>query len=453
MLRYVLLGLACALALAAAPARAHFIWLDLQPSDGGKSQARLYFSEEPEPGEPDLIGKAAKVKVWLRKADGTLAEVKLNPAAEAEAALVADCADATAVSLEGNWDYGVYSHGPKGMLLNYYAKGLGADWTKNPALARAEKLKLDVVPTLVDKKLAVQVLYDGKPVSKGDVQFVDPSGEHHDLTTDEQGRAEITAGGGAWAVRAAVIEADKGGERDGKKFQQTWHYATATFDVPGQPLAAKKKVEADPAALEALVRARDGRAIWSDFPGFKADLKVVSGDKATDAKVTIDADGVVSVEMPKSEVSDWVEEQLNSMVQHRMPDGEVTQGDVTFAEPDGTHPLGRKIDLGDPSAQSAYRIKDDVIMEVNRTAGPTMRFTISVLEIERNAENKYLPRSFTMNFFDAKSGDLKTSLGYFNSWQRVGAFDLPKQIIEIDAHKGGASTKEIAFSNFELLKK
>ena len=54
------------------------------------------------------------------------------------------------------------------------------------------------------------------------------------------------------------------------------------------------------------------------------------------------------------------------MVQHRMPDGEVTQGDVTFADEADTHPLGRKIDLGDPSLQSAYRIKDDVIMEVNR---------------------------------------------------------------------------------------
>ena len=61
----------------------------------------LYFSEEPEPGEPALIGKAAKVKVWLRKADGTLAEVKLNPAAEDEAALVAECADAAGASLEG----------------------------------------------------------------------------------------------------------------------------------------------------------------------------------------------------------------------------------------------------------------------------------------------------------------------------------------------------------------
>ena len=31
-------------------------------------------------------------------------------------------------------------------------------------------------------------------------------------------------------------------------------------------------------------------------------------------------------------------------------------------------------------------------------------------------ENKYLPRAFTMNFFDAKSGALQLSLGYWNEW-------------------------------------
>lgn len=450
MLRKVLLGLACAVAIGS-PARAHFIWLDLQPAEGGQGQARLYFSEEPGPGEADLIGKAAQVKVWLRKSDGTASEVKLTAAREAEAALVAACA-CEGTSLEGTWDYGVYSRGPTaGPLLQYYAKGLSGDWAKDSKLTRAEKLKLDIVPALAGKKLAVQVLYDGAPVKDSEVLFVDPTGEHHDLKTDEEGKAQIDASAGQWGVRAAKIEADKAGEHGGKKFKQTWHYATLTVDVPGTTLTAEKT--ASSSALDVLVRARDGRAIWKEFPGFSADLAVLSGDKTINGKVQIDADGVVTLDMPKSKVADWVEEQLNSMVQHRMPDGEVSQGDVTFAEELGPHPLGRKIDLGDPSLQSAYRIKDDVIMEVNRSAGPTMRFTISVLEIERNAEGKYLPRSFTMNFFDAKSGDLRVSLGYLNSWQRVGSFDLPKQIIEVDAHKGGASTKEIAFSNYKLLAK
>jgi hypothetical protein len=347
----------------------------------------------------------------------------------------------------------VFAHGPAPTLLNYYAKALGSDWTTSAAKTRAEKLKLDIVPALDGKNLAVQVLFDGQPVADAEVLFVDPAGEHHEVKADAQGKVSIAAKPGAWAVRSSKVENGKGGERDGKKFDHTSHYATLTLDVPGTTLTAEKTPSAGDSALDLLVRARDGRAMWQDFPGFTTDLTVLSGAETLQGKATIDADGVVTLEMPKGKLTDWVEEQLNSMVQHRMPDGEVSQGDVTYAEEASAHPLGRKIDLGDPSLQSAYRIKDDAIMEVNRSAGPTMRFTISVLEIERNPENKYLPRSFTMNFFDAKSGDLRTSLAYFNSWQRVGAFDLPKQIIEIDAHKGGASAKQIDFSNCKLLAK
>ena len=123
---------------------------------------------------------------------------------------------------------------------------------------------------------------------------------------------------------------------------------------------------------------------------------------------------------------------------------------MRYADETGSHPLGRKIELHDGDQNSAYRLKDDVIMEVNRSAGP-MRFTISVLEIERNAEQKYLPRSFTMNFFDAESGQLRSSLGYFNSWQRVGQLDLPKTILEVDARQGTPTTKQIVFDNCHLI--
>ena len=181
---------------------------------------------------------------------------------------------------------------------------------------------------------------------------------------------------------------------------------------------------------------------------------MLSGDETIKGKVEIDADGIVTLDMPKSKTADWVEEQLNSMVQHRMPDGEVSQGDVTFAEENGPHPLGRKIDLGDPSLQSAYphqgrRDHGSESLGRPRPCGSRSACWRS----ERNAEGKYLPRSFTMNFFDSKTGDLRMSLGYLNSWQRVGEFDVPDKIIEVDAHKGGASTKEIAFTNCELLSK
>ena len=135
-----------------------------------------------------------------------------------------------------------------------------------------------------------------------------------------------------------------------------------------------------------------------------------------------------------------------------MPDGEVGEGNITYPDNDRAHPLGRLIDLGDPSLESRYRIKDDVILEVNRSMG-SQRFTISVLEIIRNAENKYLPRSFTMNFFDSATGALAMSLAYRNDWQRVGDYDLPQMILEINSRPGGASTRQIVFKNCRLLEK
>ncbi len=414
-------------------------------------QARLYFSELPEPGESHLIGKIAHAKAWVRDAAGQRVALKLGQPDEDAALLPLVGKVAPGDSLEAVCDYGVYERGPAGLLLQYYSKCLSGDWAQQgDKAARAEGLKLDVVPTLKDGKLSLEVLYQGQPAGTGEVLVVGPNGEVEELTADEQGRAIVdTQSPGRYAVRAAHIESNKSGERDGKKYAQTWHYCTLLVDV--RPTTAADSAELS--AVDALERARAGRATWEDFPGYTTDLTVTSGDEKVSGKATIDSSGVVELDMPKSKLTDWVEEQLNSLVQHRMPDGEVSEGNVQWAEPNDDHPLGRLISLGDTAFSSAYRLKDDVIMEVNRSAGPAMRFTISVLEIERNAENKYLPRAFTMNFFNSKSGELQNSLGYWNEWCRVGTFDLPKTILEVDAHPGGTTTKQIAFSNCKLIEK
>jgi hypothetical protein len=299
------------------------------------------------------------------------------------------------------------------------------------------------VPTLTGDRLVLEVLYQGKPSVGSEVVLIAPDGEQKEVKTNAEGRVELPATAGRHAIRAAHIERDKSGQRDGQKYAETWHYATLTLDVPATTGPAVS-------AVDLLEKARAGRSLWGDdFPGFTADLGISGDGQQLTGKLTIDAEGDVSVELSKSPLADWAEEQLHSLVQHRMPRGEVVQDKVTYSDDDTAHPLGRKIDLGDPNLQSAYRIKDDVIMEVNRSMGK-QRFTISVLEIERNAENKYLPRAFTMNFFDSASGDLKMSLGYWNSWQRVGKFDLPKSILEVAAHKGTTAAREIDFRDVRL---
>ena len=98
------------------------------------------------------------------------------------------------------------SRGP-GVLLQYYARHLAGDWARSPSLARAERLKLDIVPSLEGKQLRLAVLYQNQPVAGGEVVIVDPAGEVHELATDDKGRVDIVASAGRFAIRAAHKEA------------------------------------------------------------------------------------------------------------------------------------------------------------------------------------------------------------------------------------------------------
>jgi uncharacterized GH25 family protein len=427
----------------ATSARAHFVWLDLETPSAGPATVQAYFGELPEPGEPQLIGKIATTKAWARGADGKTVELKWAAPDEKTAALVAQCDRDSAYSVEATCDYGVYQRGPKGVRLFYYAKHLADDWAVQPAdLRRAERLRLDIVPALADDKLVLSVLFDGKSDAGRELVVHTPEGAEQQLKTDEQGRAELTAAAGRYAVRVGHIQPDSSGELNGKSYAQTWHYATLTLAVP-------EITPAEIDAAELLKRAREARSLWIDFPGLSADVTLTAESEQLKGKLAISSDGSVTLDLPETALRKWAVDQLESLVQHRMPDGEVAEGTVTYADSDRNHPLGRKIDLGDADAQSRYRIRGDEIREVSRNAGP-MRFTISVLEITRNADNKCLPRSFTMNFFDAASGDLKTSLAYWNDWQRVGDFDVPRVILETSTHGKSVLTRQIVFKNCRL---
>ncbi len=432
---------------------AHFIWVDVAPIEG-TPRAHLYFGEAPGPGEPHLIGKIAHAKAWTRTATGETKELKLTKSkSEDRPALVADQPSAAPCSVEMFCDYGVYAHGGPGVLLQYYAKHLAGDCLEQPSLAKSDKLKLDIAPSVAAAKLTLAIQYEKKPAADREVSIVDPANKEHVLKTDSAGQVIISdTKAGRYSVRVGYIEPDRSGERDGKAYKQTWHYATLTFELPESSAASASvaKPKADPEAVAALVRARAGRAIWKEFPGYAADVTVTAGDQRIVGRVTIDASGVATLEAPASALTAWTEEQLASLVQHRMPDGEISEGAIRWAEADMSHPLGRLIDLGDPHLKSAYRLKDDVIMEVNRQMGPDLKFTISVLEIVRNTENKYLPRSFVMNFFDTKTGEIKTSLAFLNEWQRVGQFDLPSKIVEVNSAGGVSTTRQLEFTNLKL---
>src|SRR5262249_30295621 len=82
---------------------------------------------------------------------------------------------------------------------------------------------------------------------------------------------------------------------------------------------------------------------------------------------------------------------------------------------------------------------------VNRSMGP-IRFTITMLENRTNAEGKFLPVSYVVNTWDNKTGALQRSEAHFQSWQRVGAFDLPAttRVVTATAEARGSNSPPTA---------
>jgi len=450
-------------------AEAHFVWVAVQSDKDGKPTAAVWFNEGAEAGAARLVDRLAPTQAWLHTKDGKSAPLKLTAQRDEETgSLKAPIAAAAApYAVEATCRYGIFAHGDEPMLLHYYAKHLEAATAADlAAIGRAEKLPLDIVPRLSPEGLLLTVLWQGKPAADAVVTVVGPKDEEVELTTNAKGEATVkNAAAGNYAIRARVI-VDGAGELDGKSYKTTHHYSTLTCKLPAASTAAvpasasatATTAKTSPAgastsdltAQQFLDRARDARALWVDFPGFTSEMTLWSGGKKADGKLTITADGEVKMRGFEGIERAAVEQLLESMVQHRMA-GNGPQQPVVYVEEAAEHPLGRMIRFeGDTAMHSAYRVKDDVVSEVNRRMGDS-KFTISVLEVARNPEGKYLPTTINVSYWDAKSGALKTSETHFSSWKRVGKFDLPARVAVIRSTAGGGQAIEMELKNQQLV--
>jgi hypothetical protein len=454
------LFVACIVAVVAESARAHFVWLQTEPADKA-TQVYLWMSETTVPGEAPLLDKIAQTKVWVAKADGTQQPVELKKEVKGDTgSWTATLADEPA-ALEATCDYGIITRGET-FLLQYHARhlNLAKSMAAKPA-SGGKQLPLDVTVNREGKSLLFNIRFEGKPATDAQLIAITPDNQERELKVDSSGTARIEdAAPGEYALRARV-ELKTPGERDGKKYDLVRHYTTVTFRLPnadGKFVAAPKNTVAvattataevaNPEALELLRKARDARAVWENFPGFKADVVARIDGKLEEGTISVDNEGTTAVNFKDDKIREWAEQQAGSLVQHRLPSGFGEERPV-FADDDKNHPLGRLLKLGDAGFGSVYRIRDNQVTEVNRMAGP-MRFTITVLENDKNAAGKYLPRVFSITTWDAKSGEIKSSSSVINTWTQVEKFDLPNRILEVSTTPGDRHVRELVFSNYKL---
>jgi Protein of unknown function (DUF3386) len=428
-----------------ASAQAHFLFVRvLPPAEGGRA-AEVYFSELAEAGDPRFVEKIAHTQLWLQTTPGKFEPLKVHKAPDR---LRAWLPYAGSLVVAGECRYGVLAR-PKqtAFLLRHYPKAIAGNPEQLNRMQPHGKLPLEIAATIDGDRLRLVALRNGKPAP--DVEFVtiDAKLNNDKLTADGDGKAAWKPPApGNYSVYTHYVTKEAG-ELDGKKYEEIRDFATLAFTWP------LERTDADPAAVALF---EEARAQWKDFPGFSAALKGSLDGRACEGSMSIDAKGKVSfADLDPSQaeaVAPWVQEQLESIVLHRL--ARAAQGSkpvLRFAETRDDHPLGRLLIFDGGKFASSYRVLDKQIMVVNRHAGKE-NMTITVLHNERNAEGLFLPRSYTVQYWDATSGALKRSETVQERWQRVGSWDLPAQHTVTTATEAGLSVRSFTLSKHELLK-
>lgn len=82
---------------------------------------------------------------------------------------------------------------------------------------------------------------------------------------------------------------------------------------------------------------------------------------------------------------------------------------------------------------------------------PGFAADVSVLDVARNAEGKYLPQTFTVSYWDAETGAVRFHQTHQQQYARVGRFDLPARLMEVYSAPNEYHVRTIALCNHRLL--
>jgi hypothetical protein len=425
-------------------AEAHFLFIHIgPPAEAGRS-AEVYFSEQAQAGDPTFIDKIAHTKLWAHKSPGEFQPLKVQKATDR---LRAYLPVSGSVSVIGECEYGVLKREVP-FLLRYYPKAIAGKPDELNRLRPRDGSPLEIMATVDADQITLVALRNGEPIPDAVFTTVDADLVNEEISAGPDGRATWKPpSNGRYSIYTRYVT-KKSGELNGKKYDEIREFATIAFAWP----LDRRGPDAEAVALfeEALA----ARAQWSGFPGFTAPIAGDIDGRQFSGSVKIDSDGGVTLDSNDTPIEAWVKDQLESIAMHRIAS---SQGDASaaakpvlrFADDRHDHPLGRLLIFEGGSFASSYRVKDKQVMVVNRNMG-RQNMTITVLDNDRNVEGKFLPRSYTVQFWDATTGELRRTDTIQDRWRRVGSWDLPISHIVNSATETGLSVRSLILSKHEL---
>ena len=428
----------------AASAQAHFLFIQVGPHAEAGRHVEVFFSERATTGDPKFVAKVAHTELWRQDEPGKFVPLTVNQGTDR---LRAYLPAGPSVSVIGRCEYGVLKR-DKSFLVRYYPKAVSGKPDDVAKLERYDQIPLEIMPTFAKDSITLTVLRDGQPLANAVLTTIDSDLSNEELKTDAAGRAtwRLTEPG-QYAVYVKHV-VPQPGTRNGETYDEIREFATLAFDWP------LDDSRVDTAAVAMFERALAARAAWTDFKGFTARASVFLDDRRSEGMVTVKPDGDVSFDgEPKLDdeaAQEWVRDQLRSLVIHRIPSSGIrSQPALSFADKQAEHPLGRLLTFHGGRFASTYRLRDDEITVVNRNLGRE-NMSLQMLDSERNADNKVLPRAYQVQYRDAQTGAITRVETFRNRWQRVGQLDLPESLTQTVSSADGVSVRWLKLQSLKL---
>ena len=437
-LRWLALALVCLIPSSAA--EAHFLFVRILPTAEAGRFAEVYFSDAADAGDPRFIDKIASTRLWVQTKPGEFEPLNVRKTPDRLRAALAPSGN---VSVIGECTYGVLQRGKSAFLLRHYPKAVAGAPEAVAALALKKEIPFEIQVRLHKDGLEFTALRNGKPLPNAEFWSVADDLKGGKFTAAADGRASWKPPlPGHYAVYTGQT-LKQAGVHGGAKYDEIREFTTVAFTWPLQTKGA------DPKAVQLFQDAMGARASWAKFPGFAADIKANVDGRTWSGSATISAKGEVKITEEDEVATPWVRDQLESLVMHRVarPRGETPV--LRFADNKADHPLGRLLVFEGGTFASSYRVKDRQIMVVNRSMGK-LNMTITVLDNDLNAEKKFLPRSYTVQYWDASSGNLQRTESIQNRWARVGSWDLPTLLTVQTSSSAGLGVKTMTLSKHRL---
>jgi hypothetical protein len=210
-----------------------------------------------------------------------------------------------------------------------------------------------------------------------------------------------------------------------------------------------EKANQDAARL--LNEALDAQAAWWNFPGFHAEIVVRSKGRNRTGRVIVEPDGRIHLEHLAPHAAEFVRTHLSELVCHLLCKQSRYKPALSQVMTDSHPLLGKSVLRVTNGFDSTLWLKDKKVQMTERCHRDRKQI-VQIAEHEQNQDGAFLPKIKVVSEWSSGTNKIDITTTVLVTWNRVGRFDVPKEIrvIAIHGNGHGAVVSSITINNLTM---